>query len=79
MALIKASNLSVGYRGVSVCDNISFEVADGETLAIVGFSGSGKSTVLKLICGLLEKDDGEIITSEGDIAMVFQYSALFLF
>ena len=44
---------------------------------MVGFSGSGKSTVLKLICGLLEKDEGEIITSEGDIAMVFQYSALF--
>jgi len=32
---------------------------------------------LKLICGLLTPDSGEIITSEGDIAMVFQYSALF--
>ena len=50
---------------------------DGETLAIVGFSGSGKSTILKLISGLIEKDNGEIITSDGDIAMVFQYSALF--
>jgi phospholipid/cholesterol/gamma-HCH transport system ATP-binding protein len=50
---------------------------DGEILAIVGFSGSGKSTVLKLICGLIPCDTGEIITSEGDIAMVFQYSALF--
>ena len=44
---------------------------------VVGFSGSGKSTILKLICGLTEKDSGEIITSKGDIAMVFQYSALF--
>ena len=60
-----------------VINDISFKVADGEILAIVGFSGSGKSTVLKLICGLIPFDNGEILTSEGDIAMVFQYSALF--
>ena len=53
------------------------KLENGETLAIVGFSGSGKSTILKLICGLIPLDSGEIITSKGDIAMVFQYSALF--
>ncbi|MBR6099618.1 ATP-binding cassette domain-containing protein [bacterium] len=74
---IKVRNLTKIFDDKKVLDDISFDVADGETLAVVGFSGSGKSTVLKLICGLLEKDDGEIITSEGDVAMVFQYSALF--
>ena len=74
---IKVRNLTKIFDDKKVLDNISFDVADGETLAVVGFSGSGKSTVLKLICGLLEKDGGEIITSEGDVAMVFQYSALF--
>ena len=74
---IVVKNLTKSFDGKKVLDNISFEVADGETLAVVGFSGSGKSTVLKLICGLLEKDTGEIITSEGDVAMLFQYSALF--
>ena len=74
---IEVKNLVKIYDDKKVIDNVSFKVENGETLAIVGFSGSGKSTILKMICGLTEKDSGEIITSKGDIAMVFQYSALF--
>ena len=74
---IEVKNLVKKFDEKTVIDDISFKVNDGEILAIVGFSGSGKSTVLKLICGLIPYDSGEIITSEGDIAMVFQYSALF--
>lgn len=74
---IEVKNLVKIYDDKRVIDNVSFKVENGETLAIVGFSGSGKSTILKMICGLTEKDGGEIITSKGDIAMVFQYSALF--
>lgn len=74
---IEVKNLVKTFNDKRIIDNISFKVNDGETLAVVGFSGSGKSTILKLICGLLEKDEGEIITSVGDVAMVFQYSALF--
>ncbi len=74
---IEVKNLVKIFDEKRVIDDISFKVHDSETLAIVGFSGSGKSTILKLICGLLQPDSGEIITSEGDTAMVFQYSALF--
>ena len=74
---IRVENLTKEFDGRKVLDNISFTVEQGEVLSIVGFSGSGKSTVLKLISGLLEKDSGEIITTGGDVAMVFQYSALF--
>ena len=74
---IEVKNLIKTFGERRVIDDVSFKVDDGETLAIVGFSGSGKSTILKLICGLLTPDSGEIITSKGDIAMVFQYSALF--
>ncbi len=74
---IQVKNLVKSFEDKKVIDNISFNVDDGKILSIVGFSGSGKSTVLKLISGLIEKDSGEINTSGGDIAMVFQYSALF--
>lgn len=74
---IEVKNLIKSFEDKVVINDISFKVNDGEVLAIVGFSGSGKSTVLKLISGLIPYDNGEIITSEGDIAMVFQYSALF--
>ena len=74
---IEVKNLTKAFDERKVFDDISFNVEDGETLAVVGFSGSGKSTILKLICGLLTPDNGEIKTTGGEIAMVFQYSALF--
>ena len=74
---ITVKNLNKSFDGKRVIDNVSFKVKDGEVLAIVGFSGSGKSTILKLICNLIKADSGEIKTSEGDVSMVFQYSALF--
>ncbi|MCD7739811.1 MAG: ATP-binding cassette domain-containing protein [Candidatus Gastranaerophilales bacterium] len=74
---IKVENLTKIFDGRKVLDNISFTVEQGEILSIVGFSGSGKSTVLKILCGLLNADSGNIDIGEGDIAMVFQYSALF--
>lgn len=74
---IVVKNLVKQFDNKTVIDNVSFSVKEGEVLAIVGFSGSGKSTVLKLICDLIKPDKGEIETTGGDIAMVFQYSALF--
>ena len=74
---IEVRNLIKKFDDKVVINDISFHVNNGEILAIVGFSGSGKSTVLKIISGLIPYDSGEILTSDGDIAMVFQYSALF--
>ena len=74
---IEVKNLTKTFKDRKVLDDVSFKVEDGEILAVVGLSGAGKSTILKLICGLTKPDSGEIIVSPGDIAMVFQYSALF--
>ncbi len=74
---IKVQNLTKEFDGRKVLDNISFNVEQGEILSIVGFSGSGKSTILKILSGLLQPDSGVIDIDPGDVAMVFQYSALF--
>ena len=74
---IEVKNLVKKFDDKTVINDVSFKVNDGEVLAIVGFSGSGKSTILKIISGLLKQNSGEIETSKGDIALVFQYSALF--
>lgn len=74
---IRVENLTKEFDDRNVLDNISFTVEQGEILSIVGFSGSGKSTILKILCGLLKPDSGIIDIGDGDVAMVFQYSALF--
>ncbi|MBQ4079029.1 ATP-binding cassette domain-containing protein [bacterium] len=74
---IRVENLTKEFDGRKVLNNISFTVEEGEVLSIVGFSGSGKSTILKILCGLLKPDTGIIDIGDGDVAMVFQYSALF--
>ena len=74
---IEVKNLSKSFENKKVLDNVSFKAKDGESLALVGFSGTGKSTILKIISGLTTADSGEINLSDGEVAMVFQYSALF--
>ena len=54
------NNLSGGYKGITILDNLSFEVFKGEVFVILGGSGCGKSTLLKLLTGLLGPMKGEI-------------------
>jgi energy-coupling factor transport system ATP-binding protein len=62
MGIIEVKNLSFSYDETSqTIDDVSFSVEKGTYTTIVGHNGSGKSTVAKLIAGLLEKDGGEIL------------------
>lgn len=49
--LIVASELSLGYQGVKILENVSFELMQGDRLALCGQNGCGKSTLIKLIMG----------------------------
>ncbi len=75
--LVKLENVHKTLGGKEILKDISFSVDEGEILAIVGFSGVGKSTILKIISGLLAPDSGKVIINHSEIGMAFQYSALF--
>ncbi len=70
--LLEMRNVSLSYHSpegeTKALSNISFQVMEGEFLAIVGPSGCGKSTLLNLICGLLQPEHGEILIQGVDSA-----------
>jgi phospholipid/cholesterol/gamma-HCH transport system ATP-binding protein len=89
---LEFENVSIGFEERQVLDGISFQLRLGETKAIFGVAGSGKSTILKLALGLMKPDSGRIrllgeeVTELTEdqlfvlrlrVGIVFQESALF--
>ena len=64
---IKIDNLYFSYNSEMIIDDLNLKVNDNEILAIVGNTGSGKSTLVQLIAGLLKADKGKIIVDNDDI------------
>lgn len=66
--MLRIQNLSKTYpNGTQALKNVSFEVADGEFLVVIGLSGSGKSTLLRCINRLIEPTEGKILWNDVDI------------
>lgn len=65
MAYITCDNLELGYEGIPVVSNLSFEVNPGDYLCIVGENGAGKSTLIKNLLHLLKPMVGTITTGDG--------------
>lgn len=92
--VIKVRKLKVAFGSKVVLNEIDLDIYPGETLAVIGPSGTGKSTVMKVLTGLLKPTSGSVIINGHDTAdfgdeewdeqrrnmgVVFQYSALFDF
>jgi ABC-type Fe3+/spermidine/putrescine transport system ATPase subunit len=86
-AAVNILGLSKHFGGATVLDNINFEVAQGEIVVLLGASGSGKTTILRIIAGLEMPDTGRIIlhgkevtelpARERGTGVIFQSYALF--
>ncbi|HEY5073708.1 MAG TPA: ATP-binding cassette domain-containing protein [Pyrinomonadaceae bacterium] len=89
---IEFRDVTMMFDGHEVLNNLSFKVMKGETKIILGGSGCGKSTTIKLVLGLLKPDNGQILVDGEDITqyseaqmmrvrkkigMIFQEGALF--
>ena len=91
-ALVECRNLSFGYGARRILDGVSFTVPRGKVTALMGASGGGKTTVLRLIGGQLRPQQGELLFDGEDVGgmdrgglyrirrrmgMLFQFGALF--
>jgi len=90
--MIKVKKINKSFSGKHILNNISFDISNGDSIAIIGQSGTGKSVLLKHLNGLLKPDSGtvsvdnviinkvsynELQSIRKKMAMVFQFGALF--
>ncbi|MGA1473598.1 MAG: ABC transporter ATP-binding protein [Prochlorothrix sp.] len=88
--MVQLQGISKTFGTKTVLNNVDLEIDRNETLAIIGPSGTGKSTILRIVAGLLAPDQGQVkvsgqprrglIEDEADpfrISLVFQQAALF--
>lgn len=60
MAILELSNVCKGHGGTPVLKDISLAVEPGQFVAVLGFSGTGKTTLVNLVAGLTTPDSGEV-------------------
>jgi phospholipid/cholesterol/gamma-HCH transport system ATP-binding protein len=90
--MIQFRDLYKAFDGKAVLTGVTLDVRDGETMVIIGYSGTGKSVALKHVVGLLQPDAGDVIVDarpvatldrealyglRREIGFVFQFAALF--
>lgn len=66
--MLKLNNLSVHYGAIQAIRNISLEIKQGEVVSLIGANGSGKTTTLRTISGLVRKSSGEILFENKEIS-----------
>ncbi len=72
MALVTIRQLSVGYRGPLLLDSVNCQIEPGQRIGLLGRNGSGKTTFMRLLCGDVEPDSGEIAMAPGTNVSLLQ-------
>ena len=63
--MISINSLTVAYGGFTLLDDINFHISENDKIGLVGKNGAGKSTILKLICGLQSPTSGKVVVPSG--------------
>ena len=87
MSSITLQNITKDFPGVRALDNVSFDIEDGEFFVLLGPTGAGKTTTLRIIAGLTKQDEGSVSfdgqvsdsmpPADRDVAFVFQQYSLY--
>jgi multiple sugar transport system ATP-binding protein len=87
MSHVELKNITKRFPGVTALEDMSFEVKDGEFFVLLGPTGAGKTTTLRVIAGLEAQDSGSVVfdgepidkltPSDRDVALVFQQYSLY--
>jgi ABC-type multidrug transport system ATPase subunit len=72
MNYLKISNISRKYGTITAVDNFSLEVNQGEIFALVGPDGAGKTTLIRILCRLLDPDNGSVTIDNRDVFAEFE-------
>ncbi|MDC0192324.1 ABC transporter ATP-binding protein [Alphaproteobacteria bacterium] len=70
MISLKANNITAGYGGVDIINNLNLFVNESEIVVIVGPNGAGKSTAMKALLGMLKLTDGSVSFAKDDITLM---------
>ena len=63
--MISINNLTVAYGGFTLLNEINFHISESDKIGLVGKNGAGKSTILKLVCGLQSPTSGKVAVPNG--------------
>ena len=87
MSHVELKNITKRFKNVTALKEVSFEIKDGEFFVLLGPTGAGKTTTLRVIAGLERQDEGDVIfdgenmnhvpPAERDVAFVFQQYSLY--
>ena len=68
--MLKIQDLKVSYGMIEAIQGVSFEINDGEIVALIGANGAGKTTIMHTISGLLKPQSGTIYLDDVDITKI---------
>ena len=73
MYILKANNLVKTYSGRTVVNRVSYDVAEGEIVGLLGRNGAGKTTSFRMTVGMISPDDGAVVFNGQDVTKLAMY------